>query len=340
MNPDEVVLKFGLFNFSGICSTPIRTVEFKVNIIPLVTDGKTDAFGGWTPSRIPTEEDLQAFGEAMEGLDGVGYTPLSVQSQVVKGTNYRFLCEATTVTLEPQTFQAMVMVYKPLPGEGNARIMAITPMEDGGSNSKGAVAVVHLDDLKVNTRDTLKQFIATLASCKLEKGTYFSGTVHMKDLPTGLRQAEVQGVIGDMLLDMTLTSTDMPTQICLDHSRKRLLSYVSGGKIRPLDIQIVPSCGMQLRKDSIATKEGGVLFNCDGEYTLEGDAQNADYSHSELKRAGFIASCGPRLSEQLPIQEIIPSMDEDKDICINKLYSHGAGEIHIYYPQSCETEFE
>ena len=35
----------------------------------------------------------------------------------------------------------------------------------------------------------------------------------MKDLPTGLRQAEVQGVIddiiGDMLLDMTLTSTDM-----------------------------------------------------------------------------------------------------------------------------------
>ncbi len=216
LNPDEVVLKFGLFNFSGICSTPIRTVEFKVNIIPLVTDGKTDAFGGWTPSRIPTEEDLQVFGEAMEGLDGVGYTPLSVQSQVVKGTNYRFLCEATTVTLEPQTFQAMVMVYKPLPGEGNARIMAITPMEDGFSNSKGVAAVVHLDDLKVNTRDTLKQFIATLASCKLEKGTYFSGTVYMKDLPTGLRQAEVQGVIGDiigdMLLDMTLTSTDMPTR--------------------------------------------------------------------------------------------------------------------------------
>lgn len=216
LNPDEVVLKFGLFNFSGICSTPIRTVEFKVNIIPLVTDGKTDAFGGWTPSRIPTEEDLQVFGEAMEGLDGVGYTPLSVQSQVVKGTNYRFLCEATTVTLKPQTFQAMVMVYKPLPGEGNARIMAITPMEDGFSNSKGAVAVVHLDDLKVNTRDTLKQFIATLASCKLEKGTYFSGTVYMKDLPAGLRQAEVQGVIGDiigdMLLDMTLTSTDMPTR--------------------------------------------------------------------------------------------------------------------------------
>lgn len=210
LNPDEVVLKFGLFNFSGICSTPIRTVEFKVNIIPLVTDGKTDAFGGWTPSRIPTEEDLQVFGEAMEGLDGVGYTPLSVQSQVVKGTNYRFLCEATTVTLEPQTFQAMVMVYKPLPGEGNARIMAITPVQDELSNLYSR-KVVHLDDLNVKIEGTLLEFIDSLTKCNLEKGTFFSGSVKLKDLPTEISRGEIQGVVGyyetDILLDMTLTST-------------------------------------------------------------------------------------------------------------------------------------
>ena len=150
----------------------------------------------------------------MEGLDGVGYTPLSVQSQVVKGTNYRFLCEATTVTLEPQTSQAMVTVYKPLPSEGNARIMAITPIQEGVSN--GNAAVVHLDDLKVDKEGTLKQFIATLVSCKLEKGTYFSGSVCLKDLPPRLTRAEVQGVIGyigrNMLLDMTLTSTDTSTR--------------------------------------------------------------------------------------------------------------------------------
>lgn len=129
MNPEEVVLKFGLFNFSQVCSTPIRTVEFMVNIIPIVTDDKADICGGWTPVRELTEEDLQVFNEAMEGLVGVGYTPLSVQSQVVKGTNYRFLCEATTVTAEPRTFQAVVFVYKPLPGEGKACIMAITPVQ-------------------------------------------------------------------------------------------------------------------------------------------------------------------------------------------------------------------
>ena len=216
LNPDEVILKFGLFNFSGICSNPIRTAEFKVNIIPLVINDETETDGGWTLPRKPTEEDVHVFNEAMEGLVGVGYTPLSVQSQLVKGVNYRFLCNATTVTREPKTFQAMVTVYKPLPGEGKAYITAITSIEDELSNCKDAVAVVHLDDLKVNTHDTLKQFIATLANCKLEKGTYFSGTVYMKDLPTGLRQAEVQGVIGDiigdMLLDMTLTSTDMSTR--------------------------------------------------------------------------------------------------------------------------------
>lgn len=215
LTPDEVILKFGLFNFSQVCSTPIRTVEFKVNIIPLVTNDVANACGGWGPSREPTEEDLQVFNEAMEGFVGVGYTPLSVQSQVVKGINYRFLCDATPVTREPKTFQAMITVYKPLPGEGKAHITAITSIEDELSNCKDA-AVIHLDDLKVNIHDTLQQFIATLASCKLEKGTYFSGTVYMKDLPTGLRQAEVQGVIGDiigdMLLDMTLTSTDMSTR--------------------------------------------------------------------------------------------------------------------------------
>ncbi|WP_074435135.1 hypothetical protein [Bacteroides timonensis] len=216
LTPDEVILKFGLFNFSQVCSTPIRIVEFKVNTIPLVTNDAANACGGWTPIRKLTEEDLQVFNEAMEGFVGVGYTPLNVQSQLVKGVNYRFLCNATTVTREPKTFQAMVTVYKPLPGEGKAHITAITSLGDELSNCKDAAAVVHLDDLKVNTHDTLKQFIATLAGCKLEKGTYFSGTVYMKDLPTGLVQAEVQGVvgyiIGDMLLDMTLTSTDKSTR--------------------------------------------------------------------------------------------------------------------------------
>lgn len=72
-------------------------------------------------------------------------------------------------------------------------------------------------------------------------------------------------------------------EICLDHSRKRLFNYLCEKKIKELDIQIVISCGMSLRKDSAATKQGGILFNCDGEYIIDGDAQNGDCCHSQLK---------------------------------------------------------
>ena len=77
--------------------------------------------------------------------------------------------------------------------------------------------VVHLDNLKnVDTHSTLEKFISTLESCKLSKGTFFSGTVYFKGLPGGLSQAEIQGVIGyivgDMLIDMTLTSVDVTTR--------------------------------------------------------------------------------------------------------------------------------
>lgn len=245
-NPDDVILKFGLFNFSGVCSAPLRVVEFKVAIIPYNASvaevemkcGEGFASykeiaqellseklllpveGGWTPYRPLTEEDKQVFAEATAGWDGVGYTPLKVQSQVVAGVNYHFFCDAVTATREPQTFQAIVSVYKPLPGQGPARIMAIEPTLTAPMNETlacaGNVVVadtsIHVDDLNVDIHSTLKEFIATLENCKLKKGTYFSGTIYLKGLPANLRQAEVQGVIGyiagDMLLDMTLTSTD------------------------------------------------------------------------------------------------------------------------------------
>lgn len=118
-------------------------------------------------------------------------------------------------------------------------------------------------------------------------------------------------------------------EICLDHSRKRLLGYVSDNKISPLDVQIIISCGMQLKKDSAATKEGGVLFNCDGEYVLKGDAQNGDHCHSQLKTYSFTASCGPLLSTFIPAKEVLKVDILESE---TKFYPHGLGEIHIYDP--------
>jgi hypothetical protein len=82
-------------------------------------------FGGWTVYHVPTPEDLQIFRQAMNGLLGVKYIPTAVSTQVVKGINYRFRCDATVV-LSGLTYEAIVDIFKPL--SGNAILTGITPL--------------------------------------------------------------------------------------------------------------------------------------------------------------------------------------------------------------------
>lgn len=81
--------------------------------------------GGYTQQRALDAQDLELFRRATDALTGVKYTPLSVATQVVAGTNYRFVCKAKTATLRPQTYKAEVVVFQPLPGRGEAKITRI-----------------------------------------------------------------------------------------------------------------------------------------------------------------------------------------------------------------------
>ena len=81
--------------------------------------------GGYTEQRPLSEQEQALFHQLMQGLTGVAYTPESVATQVVAGINYRFVCKARTVTLDPETYQAEVTVSQPLPGQGEARITSI-----------------------------------------------------------------------------------------------------------------------------------------------------------------------------------------------------------------------
>lgn len=83
----------------------------------------TGAYGQQRPLRA---EEAELFRTMTTGLVGVSYTPQSVATQVVAGTNYRFICNAVTATHKPQSYQAEVVVYQPLPGQGEARITKIT----------------------------------------------------------------------------------------------------------------------------------------------------------------------------------------------------------------------
>lgn len=74
--------------------------------------------GSWTDFNFNISHDARkAFDAAMHGLVGVGYKPLAVATQVVAGTNYCFLCEATPVYPGATSYAAKVYIYQPLHGQ-------------------------------------------------------------------------------------------------------------------------------------------------------------------------------------------------------------------------------
>ena len=87
---------------------------------------KTILCGGYTGQRPLEASDRELFRRATAGMTGVSYTPESVATQVVAGTNYRFICTAKTTTPGLETYEAEIIVFQPLPGQGEAKIAKIT----------------------------------------------------------------------------------------------------------------------------------------------------------------------------------------------------------------------
>lgn len=90
----------------------------------------SDMPGGWMePESVElTEEAQAAFDAALEGLVGVDYQPIALlASQVVAGTNYAVLCQATVVYPGAEPSYAIVYVSADL--EGQAEIMEIENLE-------------------------------------------------------------------------------------------------------------------------------------------------------------------------------------------------------------------
>ncbi len=85
--------------------------------------------GGWQVSYEPemTEETKAVFAKALEELDGVDYVPVAcLGTQVVAGTNYCFLTQATVVYPDAQPKFVLVYIYEDL--EGNAQILNFADM--------------------------------------------------------------------------------------------------------------------------------------------------------------------------------------------------------------------
>ena len=144
-------------------------------------------------------------------------------------------------------------------------------------------------------------------------------------------------------------------EICLDHIRQRMSRTVDD-----LDLQIIPSCGVEVTLNGVAARTGGYVFNCDGDYNLE-DAQNGLGSHTQLyqvkqSRSDLLenTSCLPpaqlarldqtaKLGKRIQPNNIIKIAAPDKNIAApgknnaapdamgdKELYAFGTGELHVY----------
>ncbi|BCL73292.1 hypothetical protein VINI7043_18434 [Vibrio nigripulchritudo ATCC 27043] len=74
------------------------------------------ALGGWSNFRQLNLEDKSVFNSAFDGFVGVHYEPFEVQTQVVAGVNYRYLCKANRVNEPALHFFAWVSIFTPLDG--------------------------------------------------------------------------------------------------------------------------------------------------------------------------------------------------------------------------------
>ncbi len=71
-------------------------------------------FGNWEFE--VNKKAKSVFEAAVKHLMGVNYKPLAVTQQLVAGTNYVFLADATPVIERPFSYPALVSIYQPLQG--------------------------------------------------------------------------------------------------------------------------------------------------------------------------------------------------------------------------------
>lgn len=86
--------------------------------------------GAYGEQRELTSSDMEMFRTAVTAYDStVYYTPLSVSTQVVAGTNYKFWCRVENLsksnTEQDNPGHCWVIIFKPLPGRGEPAVTSV-----------------------------------------------------------------------------------------------------------------------------------------------------------------------------------------------------------------------
>ena len=81
--------------------------------------------GGYSEEREPTCEEYQFFRQVTDNMEGMTFTPLTVQTQVVAGINYKFYCRFCDGSEEYDPGHCWITIYKPLPGHGEPQVTSL-----------------------------------------------------------------------------------------------------------------------------------------------------------------------------------------------------------------------
>ena len=85
--------------------------------------------GGYTEEREPSMEEYQLFREITDSMEGMSFTPLTVQTQVVAGINYRFYCRFSDGSEEYSPGHCWLTIFKPLPGQGEPKVTSLEKVQ-------------------------------------------------------------------------------------------------------------------------------------------------------------------------------------------------------------------
>jgi hypothetical protein len=151
----------------------------------------------------------------------------------------------------------------------------------------------------------------------------------------------------DDLSIFTIKGIRFGLEVCLDHSRARLRRN-RRPDTETVQIQLIPSCGMQIVQSSIIAAAGGLVFNCDGQYdhSLAGsvpDTTDSVWTATVSKRAHsqvtqVVTPCSGNDPSKNMAAVTKPSASATTipvtDAAASRLYAYGAGEVHVYAPLS------
>lgn len=132
-------------------------------------------------------------------------------------------------------------------------------------------------------------------------------------------------------------------EVCVDHWCSRLRSNKVTGT-EHVQIQIVPSCGMQIVQGSVVASAGGLVFNCDGQYGAA--MTGSPYAAPTIWWPTASGNAHTQITQVLvPCSGNKPGTDDavlTKPDCLcvrtvpiqdnfaSNLYAYGAGEVHVY----------